>query len=267
MPEWFVTVRPLSSSHSLDAGNAGPLRYDFDGFVARFSDDQTRRASIGLKSGLVKKDTDGALGTVLHLILRREGRLDLHSAAVSRNRTEPAVLFIGAKGVGKSSLTVTLAGQGWSFLSDDYVLAWMSKGSLHAGGLRTPLYLTEDARARLPAGVSQGRLIRSAGKWMFQPAELFPEQHRAHAAVGAIVFPQLVAGSSKVERLRPMDAFQRLLTFCPFLVADPAARPCLEVARALADRPAYALHAGPDLLESTTALKIMELVTDGSRIA
>ena len=54
------------------------------------------------------------------MVLRREGRLDLHAAAVVPPiEGAGAVLIVGAKGAGKSSLTLSLAMAGWSFLSDD----------------------------------------------------------------------------------------------------------------------------------------------------
>ena len=44
----------------------------------------------------------------------REGRLDLHAAAVSPDPDVPGVLIVGPKGAGKSSLTIALALSGWT---------------------------------------------------------------------------------------------------------------------------------------------------------
>lgn len=193
------------------------------------------------------------------MTLRREGRLDLHAAAiVPPTEGAGAVLIVGAKGAGKSSLTLSLAMAGWRFLSDDYVLAWRDGVQIRLGSLRSALYLTPDAVERLPAHRPPGRDVPRTGKRMFEPEEIFPGQYLIEAPLAAVVFPERVQdASSSLEPIRAIESFQRLLALTPFLAADASARPCLEVARSIADLPSFALRAAPALLISETASRLL----------
>lgn len=229
-----------------------------DGFAARFASDGGRTATFLIDPTRRKKDLDAALAFGVHLILRREGRLDLHAAAVAPRPDAGGLLIIGPKGTGKSSLTMALALRGWTFYSDDHLITWREAGELRVAGLRVPLFLTPDAAERLPAHLPKGQEVPSLGKRMFKPDELFPGQHRAGGQIAATVFPEFAsAATSTLEPLRPLDCFQRLLAVSPFLVADPSARPCIEVARAIADLPAFVLRASPDLLEPRFADELL----------
>ena len=74
------------------------------------------------------------------------------------------------------------------------------------------------------------------------------------APLAAVVFPERVLeGPSSLEPIRAIESFQRLLALTPFLAADASARPCLEVARSIADLPSFRLRAAPDVLEAQTA--------------
>ncbi len=193
------------------------------------------------------------------MVLRREGRLDLHAAAVVPPvEGAGAVLLVGAKGAGKSSLTLSLAMAGWRFLSDDYVLAWRDHAGIRLGCLRSSLYLTADAVERLPSQRPSGRAVPRMGKRMFEPESLFPGQHQIEAPLAAVVFPERMSdGTSALEPIRAVESFQRLLALTPFLAADASARPCLEVARSIADLPSFVLRAAPDVLDPQTASRLL----------
>ena len=256
LPEWLVSVVPLEVAGS---GAAGVVdEHSLDGFVARIANDGRRVATFLIDPSRRKKELDAALAFGVQLILRREGRLDLHAAAVAPGPGAGGLLIIGAKGAGKSSLTVALALSGWTFFSDDHVLVWREDEGLLVAGLRVPLFLTPDAAERLPTRLPRGQHVPSLGKRMFQPGELFPGQHATKGRIATVIFPERSSLiPSTLTRLTPMDCFQRLLATAPFLVSDPSSRPCLEVARAIADLPAFVLNSGPDLLDPVTADRVL----------
>lgn len=252
LPEWVVSVVPLEDSRRGVEG-AHDL-HELDGFVARIANDGRRVATFLIDPSRPKKDLDAILAYGVQLILRREGRLDLHAAAVAPSQGDGGLLIIGRKGTGKSSLTVALALSGWTFLSDDHVMVWQEEDGLRVAGLRVPLFLTPDAAERLPKQLPRGRHVPSLGKRMFQPGELFPGQHVIEAPLAAVVFPERMPdGSSSLVPIRALESFQRLLAMTPSLAADPSARPCLDVARSIADLPSFVLRAAPDLLDPQTA--------------
>ena len=78
------------------------------------------------------------------------------------------------------------------------------------------------------------------------------------APLAAVVFPERSPDeSSSLEPIRAVESFQRLLALTPFLAADPSARPCLEVARLIADLPSFVLRAAPDVLDPKTASRLL----------
>lgn len=88
--------------------------------------------------------------------------------------------------------------------------------------------------------------------------EVFPGQYQPEGRVGAIVFPERIPeGPSVLVPMRGLDAFQRLLALCPFLSGDASARSCIDVARTIADLPAFVLRSGPDILDPATADRVL----------
>ena len=251
LPDWEVSVVPLGTPISPIAGDGAALV--MDGFAAHFPEGANRSATFSIDPSRRKKDLDALLAHGVYLILRREGRLDLHAAAVAPAHDAGALLIVGPKGAGKSSLTVSLALSGWVLFSDDHIITWCNDDEIRVAGLRLPLFLTPDAAERLPAHLPRGRMAPSLGKRVFQPEDLFPGRHRVEGPVAHTVFIERSAAPSKIEALRPLDCFQRLLSVSPFLASDPSARPCIDVARRIADLPSFILHAGPDILEPAAA--------------
>lgn len=251
---WTLRIRPLNRRPDPREDHL-----DFDGFSVRFPAETPREALLFIDPSRRKKELDAAIGAALYMALRREGRLDLHAAAVVPPvEGAGAVLIVGSRGAGKSSLTIGLATAGWRFLSDDYVLAWRDDAQIRLGCLRSSLYLTRDAVERLPAQRPPGRDVPRMGKRMFDADQLFPGQHLIEAPLAAVVFPERVAeGPSSLEPIRAIESFQRLLALTPFLAADPSARPCLDVARSVADLPSFVLRVAPDALDPQTASRLL----------
>lgn len=248
---WRIKVEELEPPQpSLESGVAR-----FAGMSLRVDDPLLRTATLGLDFSLRRKELDLLLSGALHLLLRREGRLDIHAAAVCPHGTERAALILGPKGIGKTSLSMSVVALGWSLISDDQLLAWTESDGIQVGSLRASNFLMPDTVNRLPRNQPEGRFVPSIQKTVFTPEELFPGQHRVLGSATSLVFlERLKDGSaSKLERIRAVDAFQRLLKHCAFLSLDPSAKPCLLVARGLADLPAFVLHAGRDVLDSATA--------------
>jgi hypothetical protein len=232
--------------------------YRFPHFLIQIDSSPPGTAQLHLEPDAPKKALDLAFATALHLILRREGRLDLHTAAVKPRSRDASLLILGPKGSGKSSLTLALGGAGWKFTTDDHALAWIDRGDIRLGSLRASLFLTQDAADRRPPRAPKGRIIEFMAKRQFAPDDLFPGQYQPEGRVGAIVFPERVPEErSALVPIRAMEAFQRLLAQCPFLSADASARPCIEVARAIADLPAFVLRSGPDMLDPAAADRVL----------
>lgn len=255
-PQWEVAVLPLGS----DEGNAPEdALYHFEQFQIRVPSSNPRTAKLLLQPDAPKKSLDLAFATALHLILRREGRLDVHAASVAPRPGVSGLLILGPKGSGKSSLTLALARAGWNFNTDDHALAWKDGDEIRLGSLRASLFFTPDAVSRLPAPAPKGRIIEFMGKRQFEPEQVLPGQYQPEGRLGAIVFPERIPeGPSAIVPMRAVDAFQRLLMLCPFLTSDASARPCIEVARRIADLPAFVLRSGPDILEPATAARVLE---------
>lgn len=261
-PEWLIRVRPIHLAPP--AADDGPK---LDGFSVRFPAETPREAVLSIDPSRRKKELDAVIGAALYMALRREGRLDLHAAAVvPPSGGAGAILIVGAKGAGKSSLTLSLAMAGWRFLSDDYVLAWRDGAQIRLGCLRSSIYLTPDAVDRLPAHRPPGRDVPRTGKRMFEADQLFPGQHMIEAPLAAVVFPERAPeGPSSLKPIRAIESFQRLLALTPFLAADASARPCLDVARSAADLPSFVLGAAPDLLDVGTASRTLAALVTGRR--
>lgn len=118
-----------------------------------------------------------------------------------------AVLFSGAGGTGKSSLTAALAIRGWPVLGDDIVL--LSGGLVHP--FRRLIKVEEPARSLLglPAGRAPLSIWRGAD---FYAPEALGSRWADPAPVAAVVFPRREDGSPPaLTPLQPAASLTRLL--------------------------------------------------------
>ena len=124
-------------------------------------------------------------GPVIGCILKLKEKFCLHASVVNIN--EKAVLFIGEKQAGKSTLIATFASLGYPILSDDIAVIYSKKGQyfVHVGYPRLRLWeetigifkdidekkltpvLSFVNKYYLPLTIRQG-----ANKWMFQTKSL-----------------------------------------------------------------------------------------------
>lgn len=83
---------------------------------------------------------------VMRTVLVRQGRTSFHAAALFRNGN--AILIMGGKGAGKSTLSAALQQQGWSLMADDLVRVDTFEGVWHAfAGHRQTKLTPASARA------------------------------------------------------------------------------------------------------------------------
>lgn len=147
-----------------------------------------------------------AAGTLLavHLVLHE--RLVLHASAVRRNGH--AVAFVGASGMGKSTLAAALCGIGWDLVADDVLRVDLSTDGarVHPGSTECRLRpnahaLADGAATRLTA---DGRLAVRASTTV-----------NGALPLGACVvpLPSRSVTEVSVERLPAGQAIRRLLQF------------------------------------------------------
>jgi hypothetical protein len=134
----------------------------------------------------------------------------IHAGAVSRNGA--VFCFAASSGQGKSTLVAHLAAHGYMYLADDIaaidssgsLLPWPMPASIKEGSWAVlegaypslssaPLFRTKGRPARL--------LLPENGGWEVEPAP-----------VNRLIFPHFsLGGATTMERLRPLEALERLI--------------------------------------------------------
>jgi hypothetical protein len=84
---------------------------------------------------------------VMRTVMFRQGLISFHAAALVKDGQ--AILLMGKKGAGKSSLSAALLQQGWSILADDLVRVAESGGTWHALAGRRQVRLNTDVALAL----------------------------------------------------------------------------------------------------------------------
>jgi hypothetical protein len=238
---WTIDVEPAAGIDRTPGWTPSENGQTFtsEGFDVRF--DESRRACLARFDGAIAAAQYGAAQHAAFGALRREGRADLHGAAVCPPGSDQAVVLIGESGRGKSTLTSLAIASGWGFVSDDLLAVFADDDARIAlAPLRRSLRLTKEAAELLSPGVELGE------RWNQEvPPKLTVDPGH----------PRLVALRKKrVTRARPsrlvflergpvresapltkIDAFQRLLEQAPHLAFDPGARRAFAALRRLAD--------------------------------
>lgn len=206
------------------------------------------------------------LNYAISTALRRCGLYELHSGAVVDPQTQRGVLFAGASGSGKSTITLQLVASGWQYLSDDVVFVESLGEVLTAYPWRRAFAVTESTVQ------AAGRPIREAlmntrwsngSKKLFMPLDFFPGAFLPQCEPFAIFFPNITDGvHSSVKLLTRTETMKQLIRLCPWSCYDPVTSPKhLAVLRSLAQQcQGFALSAGRDLLRDPT--RASELVLE-----
>ena len=191
----------------------------------------------------------------LVILLRYRGWFALHTAALARD--DHGLLLVAQSDSGKSTATMNLVRQGWSYLSDDTVLLRETGDRVEAHSFRRNFCVDPEATALFPELADQDwpASLSDADKWQVDIDALYPNQYAPIATPRVLILPEIV--DAPVSRVEPVDAKETLATLIDqgalFLTPDPSvARQHLEVFRRLIEQThAYRLHAGRDLLASS----------------
>lgn len=180
--------------------------------------------------------------TIYHLIDNNKDGMALHAAALSRGGK--AVIFPGASGSGKTSLSTWLATRGFNYLTDEYVFikknsnviqAFMRPPNVKVSGLaalRGVFKLDEHEHSTI-----QGKHVA-----MIPPRLLNPGNKPENAEIKLIVFPKYVqAAPFKLQRLSKAKAGLSLMA-CLVNARNLSGHGFDEAARLVRNTPAYDLQ-------------------------
>ncbi len=235
-PDWILSRGDPVGLHS-NALRLGTHRYADDVDVSLWSDgelwrvatsdigdfdiaDDSRtivwRAGASTSAALASEELArfDMLGRVLPLALHRTGALSLHGSAVIT--PAGAILLLGAKGRGKSTLALALAQRGAQLLTDDVAVveAPPGEGARVRPGVHA-VRLWPDAAERL--GTADYGSAGSIGRKLV--IQTLPDRLRAFASAPLAAVYILEPGAPvdagappvKRERLRQVDAVRQLL--------------------------------------------------------
>lgn len=196
------------------------------------------------------------LACAVQAALRRASLFELHAGAVVEPLSGAGVLFIGASGSGKTTMTLRLAAQGWAYLSDDRLALSEDGSEIRAWALRREFYVTESSLAAcgLTSLMHSNRQHSHSEipKWIIRPQQLFPGRFVSDCLPQSLFFPQLTG--ARTTRLQPLSqgqAMMQLLHHCPWACRDQtsAAAQIRLLHRLIRQSRSFALEAGSDLLE------------------
>lgn len=150
-----------------------------------------------------------AAGALLAIHLKMHGKLVLHASCVQIGAR--AVAFVGASGMGKSTLATLFGNAGYSLVSDDLLHAQLSPAAVmvHPGSTESRLrpgshQLTDGADADTVRTTADGRLALRSRFYARGSLEL---------AACVVPLPRRDTGEVAVSRLSPARALRRLAQF------------------------------------------------------
>jgi len=196
----------------------------------------------------------GMLPVGLFALLRPRQCYPLHAAALVPVGSETdGVLLVAHRDSGKSTLSYSLARQGWSFLSDDSVLLRRNEDAgVDAVAFRRHFTMDAEARDLFPEIAPFWKpLYGNASKGTVAMHHLCPGRRRERCTPRVLVFPEIAdrPDSQLVPVRQKSDALHRVLSQSALLTLQPdLASQHVEVARQLvAQTRHYRLVAGRDL--------------------
>jgi hypothetical protein len=128
------------------------------------------------------------LSVIAGLLAPRLGLTCLHAGCVVQNGK--AVLLAAPSGVGKSTLTLSLALRGWSLLSDDWTFVSEAHGVVHVWGMQTSIKLLPDAANYFPSlsSISPQPALNGELSYEIDPWSFFNIPRSAGAELAGVVF-------------------------------------------------------------------------------
>lgn len=127
------------------------------------------------------------------------GVIALHAGCVVRD--DRAILLSAPSGVGKSTLSLTLALRGWSLLSDEWTFVSDAPNGLSVWGMYTSIKLLPDARRYFPelSGLSPAISLNGELSYEVDPWSFFGVDRATDATPFGIVFlKRALASGSRI---------------------------------------------------------------------
>jgi hypothetical protein len=151
-----------------------------------------------------------SLMVVLNKMLSLDGRYHLHAAAAEL--AGMTSLFVGGKGSGKSTISLTLGRAGATLFSEDHVMLRCRDRRFLVSGCDGKMHLTEKSERHFFERPLDGRMVESAGvaKKQIDMASVFDCRPHVETEVRSLFFP-LVAERFEIRALAKEEAAARLL--------------------------------------------------------
>ena len=209
---------------------------------------------------------------LLHAIselLRGRGYYFLHAAGLEG--PDGGVLLCGQSGTGKSTLTVALVRQGWSYLSDDFVFLRSSPDrSIGAVALKRECKIAVNMIKVFPEldPLSDIQSREMEGDKRLVDLDLFyPGSFRDTIVPARCFFPMLIPeGESGVFPLRPSETLARLMSCSPTAHFPPLAEANADILKAFTRQArGWEVLIGPD--RSGDPAAAAALIIDALRMA
>ncbi|MFW5973079.1 MAG: hypothetical protein ACOCTG_03730 [Bacteroidota bacterium] len=175
-----------------------------------------------LASGL---DTELFLFATFGLValMQARGLYPLHAGAL-RSPGGTGMLLVAESDSGKSTITLSLARQGWSYLSDDSIILEQVEpdAQLQASPFRRDFGVDPEAAEYFPE--ISGRSVQQltdASKWRLDPDTIYVGGRVESCVPGIIIFPQIVdQHTSELATVKPAEALMELMKQSSFLTFD-----------------------------------------------
>lgn len=151
---------------------------------------------------------------LLLMVLKRRNLIHRHAAAVSRRGM--TVLIVGDSGSGKSTTTLSLVLNGYTFVADDDLFLVRQTRGVGVRSAERALHFT-DATARLVGGAPRELPLVRRGKTMKRRFAIAGSPASTEEApVGVVLFPRVEAGAASALRALPVaETMRRLMLQSP----------------------------------------------------
>lgn len=198
----------------------------------------------------------------LVVLLRSCGWFPLHAAGLAHDGR--GALLVARSGSGKSTATLNLIREGWTYLSDDTVLLHSEGDPVRAWSFRRNLCVDPDAAGHFPelSGHEWPSSLSDTAKWQVDVDRIYPGQSAATCTPRLVVLPEIVdAPNSRVEPVDAKSVLGQLIDQGAFFLtpdSNVADRHLTILRRLIEQSRIYRLYAGRDALgESRTIHELL----------